>query len=156
VAHPGLPRHRRLPAAEAALEERRRGTAPRAGLPRAPLSPSSDPTDGGAVAFVACIESGPLEALTTTLVDSLRRFGGALSRRTGYAVAPRAGAPLRRQTRRTLESWGCRLLSLRASRPYAWYHFLNKVHAVSAVEELATAETVAFLDSDVLVLQEPT
>jgi hypothetical protein len=114
------------------------------------------PNPRGGITFVACIEAGLLEAMTSTLLASLRLFGGALAPSPFYAVVPRLGAPLQRRTRELLEALDCRLLSIRPSSAYTWYHFLNKAHAVAAVERLATTEFVAFLDSDLLVLQEPT
>jgi hypothetical protein len=108
------------------------------------------------ITFVCCIEPGLLEPQSLRLIDSLRRFGGKFADAPFFAVQPRFGPPLARSTRRELERLGARHVYLPARRRYAWYHFTNKAAAVVAAEELATTEQVAFLDSDVLVLREPT
>jgi hypothetical protein len=108
------------------------------------------------ICFVACVESGPLEAQTVRLAESIRRFGGALSRGEILAITPRFGPPLSRETRRRFAELGVRHERLRSHPKYAWYHYLNTPIALAAAEELTEADIVCWTDSDLLFLSEPT
>ena len=44
----------------------------------------------------------------------------------------------------------------RTNRRYVWQHLLHKLHSLVAVEPLTSAETISWLDSDLIVLREPT
>ena len=107
------------------------------------------------ICFVACVESGPLEAQTVRLAESIRRFGGALADGDIVAVTPRFGPPLARATRRRFEQLGVRHARLSSHPRYAWYHYLNTPIALAAAEELTDAELLCWTDSDLLFLSEP-
>jgi hypothetical protein len=107
------------------------------------------------ICFVACVESGPLEAQTVRLAESIRRFGGALADGDIVAVTPRFGPPLARATRRRFEQLGVRHARLSSHPRYAWYHYLNTPIALAAAEELTDAELLCWTDSDLLFLDEP-
>lgn len=104
---------------------------------------------------VVCIESGILEPLTLRMVDSLRRFGGRFANLDVFAVTPRLTPPLARETHRRMEELGIKHLRVFPKNPYAWHHYMNKAEAIVAVEERVTTEAIAWVDSDVLFLQEP-
>jgi hypothetical protein len=105
--------------------------------------------------FVACVESGPLEAQTVRLAESIRRFGGALADSEILAVTPRFGPPLARATRRRFRELGVRHERVPAHPDYAWYHYLNKPVSLAAAEHLTDAPLLAWLDSDIVLLGEP-
>jgi hypothetical protein len=105
--------------------------------------------------FVACVESGPLEAQTVRLAESVRRFGGDLADSDVLAVTARFGPPLARATRRRFQELGVRHERIPAHPRYAWYHYLNKPLALAAAEQLTDAPVLAWLDSDILVVGEP-
>jgi hypothetical protein len=105
--------------------------------------------------FVLCVESGPLEALTVRAVESLRLFGGRFADAPVLAVTPRRGAPLSQRTRHRFGALGVEHVWLSSRRRFSWYHYLNKPAALAAAEELAGTELIGFLDSDTLVLKEP-
>ncbi len=107
------------------------------------------------VCFVACVESGPLEAQTVRLADSLRRFGGALADSEILAISPRFGPPLSATTRRRFRELGVRHERLRSHPRYAWYHYLNTPIALAAAEELTEASIICWADSDLLFMGEP-
>ena len=107
------------------------------------------------ICFVACVESGPLEAQTVRLAESIRRFGGALADGDIVAVTPRFGPPLARATRRRFDQLGVRHARLASHPRYAWYHYLNTPIALAAAEELTDAEVLCWTDSDLLFLGEP-
>jgi hypothetical protein len=71
-------------------------------------APDALPTGTDSICFVACVESGPLEAQTVRLADSIRRFGGRLAGSDIIAVTPRFGPPLARETRRRFAELGVR------------------------------------------------
>jgi hypothetical protein len=106
------------------------------------------------VTFVCCIESGPLEAVTLLLAESLRKWGGAFSQCPLVAVTPRFGPPLTRVTRRRLGELDVE--HLRVMGRHSWFGFLNKPYAIAAVEARATTPQLAWIDGDMLVLGEPT
>ena len=108
------------------------------------------------IAFVCCVEAGVLEPMTVRLIESLRRNGGRMSAAPVLVVNPRFGPAIASSTRRAFDRLGARYLPARWREPYAWYHFMNKLRAVEVAEqEFTGAETIAFLDCDVLVLEEP-
>jgi hypothetical protein len=118
--------------------------------------PSAHAATGEAsICFVACVESGPLEAQTVRLAESLRRYGGALAGSEILAVTSRFGPPLSSSTRRRFRELGVRHERLRSHPKYAWYHYLNKPLALVAAENLTDATLIAWLDSDIVVLAEP-
>ena len=58
------------------------------------------------LAFVACIESGPLEDQTILLCRSIRRFAGRFRDAPIYTFQPRAGTAIARETLDVLNQWG--------------------------------------------------
>jgi hypothetical protein len=104
---------------------------------------------------VLCVEAGELEAMTVRAVESLRRFGGRFSAAPVLALTPRRGAPLSGWTRAKFRELGVEHVRVRSQRGFSWYHYLNKPVALSKAEEIAGTELIAFLDSDTIVLQEP-
>jgi hypothetical protein len=121
--------------------------------PDQPAAPAA--TGDPSICFVACVESGPLEAQTVRLAESLRRFGGRLADSEIMAVSPRFGPPLARSTRRRFRELGVRHVRLRSHPRYAWYHYLNTPIALAAAEELTEADIVCWADSDLLFMGEP-
>ena len=97
-----------------------------------------------------------LESLTVRSVESLRLFGGRFRDSPVLAVTPRRGAPLSQRTRDRFRELGVEYLRLTSRRGFSWSHYLNKPVALAAAEELTDTELVGFLDSDTVVLREPT
>ena len=108
------------------------------------------------ICFVACVESGPLEAQTVRLAESIRHFGGAFADQEILAITPRFGPPLSRSTRRRFAELGVRNERLSSHPRYAWYHYLNTPIALNAAEGLSQADVLCWTDSDLLFLREPT
>ncbi|SKA79002.1 hypothetical protein [Desulfobaculum bizertense] len=105
--------------------------------------------------FVCCVEAGPLEIGCVRLAGSLRRFGGRFARNPFIAVTPRLGPPLGKKTLAAFEQLDVQYERFRADEEYAWNNFMNKPHAILRAQELSGAEVLTWLDSDVLVLHEP-
>jgi hypothetical protein len=107
------------------------------------------------ITFICCIESGGLEDMTVRMVASLRRFGGRFANSPVIAVQPRRGVALNRETQRSLCEYGVTLVYDRSANPHPWFSFFNKLAALRIGDGLATTETACWIDSDILVLEEP-
>lgn len=110
------------------------------------------------ISFVCCVESGALESQTVRMVESLRRWGGMFSNAPVYAVTPRLGPPLSRKTHQIFDRCEIEHLSIRPPShhsKYSWNNFMNKPNAILAVDEQVKTEAVAWLDSDLLIVGEP-
>jgi hypothetical protein len=111
------------------------------------------------VTFVCCVESGSLEFQTVRMVESLRRYGGKFATAPVVAVTPRLGPPLTRKTRQVFDYYEIEYLVLGSdmkSNHYSWNHFMNKPHAILAIDERSNrSEAIAWLDSDLLFVREP-
>ncbi len=105
--------------------------------------------------FVCCVESGWLEQQAIRMIESLRRWGGCFADAPVYAVTPRFGPPLARSTHASFERLDVNYLRFQANNRYAWKSFLNKHYALAAVEEICGTTFVGWLDSDLLIVGEP-
>ncbi|BAZ16523.1 hypothetical protein NIES4071_84000 [Calothrix sp. NIES-4071] len=105
--------------------------------------------------FVCCIESGWLEAQTLRMIESLRRWGGRYAEAPVYAITPRFGAPISKSTRLKLEQLQVQYISFINKHKYSWNKFLNKLLSLTTVEKIAKTEYIAWLDSDLLIVDEP-
>jgi hypothetical protein len=107
------------------------------------------------ITFVCCVESGYLESQTTRLIYSLRKFGGRFAAAPLIAVTPRFGPPISKATQRLFTDLGVRYIRSSQSHPYSWFNFYNKPLALVAAEPHVETEAVGFLDSDLLIVNEP-
>jgi hypothetical protein len=104
---------------------------------------------------VSCIESGVLEPTTLRMVESLRRFGGRFADLDVIAVTPRVGPPITDDTQRRLGELGVQHIHVRPDTRFVWHHYMNKAQALKAAEELVQTDSILWMDSDLLFLQEP-
>jgi lipopolysaccharide biosynthesis glycosyltransferase len=70
-------------------------------------------------------------------------------------MTPRPGPGLGAATLACFAKHGVRYLHESTSSPYTWFRFYNKPLAMAAAENMATTDTIGWLDSDVLVVREP-
>jgi hypothetical protein len=105
--------------------------------------------------FVCCVEPGPLESMATRLVQSVRRHGGRFADAPVVVCQPRFGPKIGAATLRELRALKAEYLRLPNLRRFGWYHYLNKGVALAALERRVTTEWVTFVDSDILIAQEP-
>jgi hypothetical protein len=114
------------------------------------------PGDATNLTLVCCVESGRLEHQTLLMAGSLRKFGGRLANLPMIAVVGRFGPPLRPSTRAQFENLGVQLVHAEnnANR-FPWFNYANKPVAVMHAQRIATTETIAWIDSDILFAQEP-
>jgi hypothetical protein len=106
--------------------------------------------------FVFCVESGHFEAQTLLAVECLRRFGGRLAQAPVLAVTPRMGPRLDRESLAQFARLGVRYIRRDYPSRYSWYPYMNKAFGALVADEEATTDQVIWLDSDVLVVREPT
>jgi hypothetical protein len=113
-------------------------------------------TSKESITFVCCVESGWLESCTIRMIESLRRWGGRLSNAPVIAITPRFGAELSADTLKFFEKRNVEYRRFLAPNKYAWKGFLNKHYALLEAESNSKSEIICWLDSDLLILQEPT
>jgi hypothetical protein len=107
------------------------------------------------LAFLACVERGPLEAQTILLCRSIRRFAGRFREAPIYTFQPRAGHEVAPRTRATLAELGATLRCELLNCAYADYPIGNKIFACAAAERTLREDVLVFLDSDTIVVDEP-
>jgi hypothetical protein len=112
-------------------------------------------TTSPSITFVCCVESGSLESQTLRMIESLRRWGGRLANAPILAVTPRLGPPLSRKTHQAFERLQVEYLHFSTKNQYSWFKYLNKPYALVAAEERSTTESIGWLDSDLLFVDEP-
>ena len=106
--------------------------------------------------IVCCVELGRLEEQTILMVRSLRRFGGRLADSPVIAVVGRRGPALRPATLSEFERLGvCVVRAQPADNPAPWLNYANKVAGVVVADRIATTDQIAWFDSDMFVLAEP-
>lgn len=107
------------------------------------------------IAFVACTENGLLAAQAQLLFESLRRFGGRFKDSPCYALSPRAGHTLGPRATKALEALEVAYIDEVINTDCAPYGSANRVAAAGYVEARTDCELVVVLDSDTLILREP-
>lgn len=105
--------------------------------------------------FVICTERGLLEPMSVTLVRSLRKFGGAFKDAPVLSYQPRPGYEITAETLQTLEKLEVKHITESLNKRYVRYPQGNKPPVCAHAERTATTEFIVFLDSDVVVLNEP-
>jgi len=89
------------------------------------------------------------------MVESLRRYGGIFSNCPIIAVTPRFGLPLSRCTLNSFKKFDVIHLRSHSKSSYTWFNFLNKPLALVTAENCITTSSIAWMDSDLLILSEP-
>ena len=110
---------------------------------------------GPSVAFVCCIEAGPLEAMALRLIRSLRESGGRFRDCPFFAVTPRIGPALAGSTRRALAALEASLVDVRYQNRFPWTPYFGKALACVAADRDTTADCVCLLDTDIVITGEP-
>ena len=107
------------------------------------------------LAFLLCVERGPLESQSLLCVESLRAFGGALAETPVYAFAPRAGERPSAATAGALGDLGVTMVDEPLNPDHPDLPHTNKVFAAAWAEANVEAEAIVFADSDTVFLGEP-
>lgn len=106
--------------------------------------------------FLFCVESGYFEGQILIALESIRQFAGVLSDAPVLIVTPRQGPSLSRATLRALADLGATYIYRNMRSSWDWYPYMNKGLAARLADEHAGTEQVLWLDSDVIVVSEPT
>jgi hypothetical protein len=107
------------------------------------------------VAFLLCVERGFLEAQAVMLAESIRRFGGRLAGAEVHAFQPRPDHRVAEETRERLASLDVALHEDVHNTASPQFPRTNKVYVCDWAERHLDADTLAFLDSDTVLLREP-
>lgn len=105
--------------------------------------------------FVSCIEAGLMEKQAVMLAESMRLWGGMFASCPYFMVNTRAGMPISRDTQIRLRRLGVEYLQIRPDHSISWYGNLNKSTALSYVEKIVNEEVICWLDTDMLIVNEP-
>ncbi len=106
--------------------------------------------------IVICTEKGSLENTSKLLVSTLRKFGGALKDLPIISYQPRKGFPISQSTKKFFEQNKVEHRGIELNTDFVDYPLANKPLACAYHEQNSNAEQILFLDSDVLILNEPT
>src|SRR5262249_45451504 len=104
--------------------------------------------------IVTVIEAGPLEYQVCLLAESIRLWGGRLSRASIIAVNPRSGPDISSDTERILAKHNVEYRRIRRDDGLDWFPYLNKTAAIAHVAQ-TYAGIILWLDADIIVLEEP-
>jgi hypothetical protein len=107
------------------------------------------------LAFLACVERGPLEGQTVLLCRSIRHYAGRFRDAPIYAIQTRAGHEIADSTASELDALDVRCVSEDLNRDFAHYPVGNKILACSWAEEALDHDVLVFLDSDTVFTGEP-
>jgi hypothetical protein len=107
--------------------------------------------------FVVCVEPGShrLEEKAAALFLTMRRNMGALANADIRAYAPRPGHTVSAWCRDLMDHFEVELIDEPLNASHADYPLANKPIALAHAEETCATDYVVFLDSDILVWQEP-
>lgn len=108
-----------------------------------------------ALAFLMCVERGPLESQSILCVSSLRNWGGALADAPVYAFAPRPGSEPASGTVDSLEALDVTVIDRPLNERHPEHPTWNKVYVSAWAERELEHDTLAFTDSDCAFLNEP-
>lgn len=105
--------------------------------------------------FLFCVESGYIEGQIVMAVECIRKFAGRLAKAPILVTTPRFGPSLTDATLGRLQELGVTYIRRDLRNPWDWYVYMNKASGAMLGEELATTDQILWLDSDVLVINEP-
>src|ERR1700761_6590781 len=95
--------------------------------------------------IVTCVEYGSLETMAIRMIESLRRWGGEFANLPVYAVKPRFGIPLRKETLKAFDRLNVTFMDIRPETKYTWFRFLNKPLSVMAVADRVDSEEIFWI-----------
>ena len=107
------------------------------------------------IAFVMCTEAGGLEQESLLMVESVRRFAGAMKDTPIYSYQVREGKDVSPLTIAKLKSLGVEHQKVVLNIKYPDYPLANKPLLGAYVEANLDAEIIVFLDSDLVFFGEP-
>lgn len=107
------------------------------------------------VCVLLCIEKGYLENTSKYLINSLRKFGGELKDVPIYSYQPRKKEKITDKTKRFLEKNEVEFIDINLNKEYEHYPLANKPIVCAHAEKHLESEIIVFLDSDIMILNQP-
>jgi hypothetical protein len=107
------------------------------------------------LAFVACVERGPLEDQVVLLARSIRRHAGRFRDAPIFTFQPRAGTAIAGETLDALRGLGVSHSTEPLNVRHADCPYANKVYACARAEETLAEDILVFVDSDTIFTAEP-
>jgi hypothetical protein len=107
------------------------------------------------LAFLFCVESGPLEQQSLLLARSIRRWTGPHADSRIHAYLPRPGSTISDETAAAFAELGVGLEPEPANREHAQDPMVSRVHAGALAESTLDEDVLVFCDSDSVFLREP-
>jgi len=107
------------------------------------------------VAFLLCVERGPLESQALLCVESLRTWGGELAGSPVYAFAPRPGSEPTRRTIDALTGLDATYVDDPLNPDLGDLPHANKVFVTAWAEAEVDEDVLVFTDSDTVFLAPP-
>lgn len=107
------------------------------------------------LAFLLCVEAGNLENQASLLVRSVRRYGGRYANCPILAFQPRRGPALAPATLELFRALDVEHRSEIINTEFVDYPLANKVLVAAAAERICTEDVIVFVDSDTIMLNEP-
>ena len=104
---------------------------------------------------VICTEPG-FEWKSRLLVRSLRAFGGRMKNASVVSYSPRAGQYPSNTCRDEFESLNVQMVVEPLNQEFTAYGLANKIFALNHAEVMLPGRSLLFLDSDKVILREPT
>ena len=106
--------------------------------------------------IIYCIEKGNLERLTLLSIASIRKFGGDLNYFDIYCLQPRSAFPISNDTKRKLGEFDVTFIDEPLNKAHKYYGQANKPIVCEYMTDNYTYDQYLFLDSDTLILADPT
>lgn len=106
--------------------------------------------------FLICVEHGRLEGESVLLAESIREWGGAAADAAIYAFAPRPAFQPEPATVDKLGALGVTYVDEPLEGLYDEFPTFNKVFVSSWAERSLSHETLVFVDTDSIFLNQPT
>jgi hypothetical protein len=107
------------------------------------------------LAFLFCVESGPLEPKAVLLARSIRRWGGAHADSRIHAYLPRPGASISPETGLAFAEMGVELDPEPANTEHPHDPMVSRIHAGALAERTLDDDVLVFCDTDSVFLREP-
>lgn len=111
----------------------------------------------GKIIFVHAVECGDLEKKSILLCESIRQFTGSYSQSDIYAITPRKGKVVSKETQEKYSELNVKYIYADLNRKWFDYPYINTSYAANYVEKLHISNdtTIVLCDTDTIFINEP-
>lgn len=106
--------------------------------------------------IIYCIEAGQLEKNTLLSIASIKQFGGELNNYDIFCFQPRIQFPVSKKAKSALKAMGVIFIQKPLNQKHKYYALANKPIVCDYILKNYAYDQYIFLDSDTLILNEPT